>query len=317
MNIQEAHRQFMEYIEIEKGLNNKTILSYAFELNRFILYSKIQHTNEITMGVIRSFRIHLNRLKIKRGGSPSPTLSKKSQNHHLIVLREFLRFLIKRDIETIAPDKIELAKVPENTIDNLSPSEMNQLLTSLSRLSENGNLKDIRDQAIVEVLYSTGLRLSELCSLKRTIDLALDEISIRGKGGKVRVVFLSPSAKKTLNKWQIARKDLDESLFVGVGSRSKAAYGQGKSITLKPRSVQAIIEKVGIKAGLSKKLTPHMLRHSFATNLLRNGADLRSIQLLLGHSNISTTQIYTHITDYHLKEIFQKYHSNKNEEEKE
>lgn len=310
MDIKEAHRLFLEYIEIEKGLNQLTISSYDFELSRFLKYTKIQKTDEITLDVIRSFRIHLNRLKIKRSGSPSLTLSKKSQNHHLIVVREFLRFLIKLDIKTIAPDQVELAKVPGNIIEHLTPNEIHLLLTSLSKFSESGNLKDIRDQAIVEVLYSTGLRLSELCSLKRSIDLTLDEISIRGKGGKVRVVFLSPSAKKAISAWEITRKDLDEALFVGLGARSKAAYGQGKSIGLKPRSIQAILEKLGIKAGLSKKLKPHVLRHSFATNLLRQGADLRSIQLLLGHSNISTTQIYTHITDYHLKEVFQKYHSN-------
>ena len=188
--------------------------------------------------------------------------------------------------------------------------EINHLFTSLSRFSESGKLEDIRNRAIVELFYSTGLRLAELCSLKRkNIDLTLDELSIRGKGGKVRVVFLSPSTKKTLNKWELVRKDFDEALFVGVGAKNKSAYREGKSIALKPRSIQTILERIGIKAGLSKKLTPHMLRHSFATNLLRQGADLRSVQLLLGHSDISTTQIYTHVTDYHLREVFQKYHS--------
>lgn len=236
MNIKEAHRLFLEYIEIEKGLNHKTISNYDFALNRFIRYSKIGHTDEITKEQVRSFRIHLNRRKIKRSGSPSPTLSKKSQNHHLIVLREFLRFLIKRDIPAIAPEQIELAKVPESTTNHLTPREINQLLTSLPKPSNN--LKDIRDRAIIEVLYSSGMRLSELCSLKRNIDLTMDELSIRGKGGKVRVVFLSPSAKKALNKWELARRDFDKALFVGIGPKNKAAYRQGKSIALQSRSVQ-------------------------------------------------------------------------------
>jgi site-specific recombinase XerD len=228
------------------------------------------------------------------GGS----MKKRTQNYYLIALRAFLKFLRKRDIPGISPERIELAKLPERSLDLITSAELERLL----KAAEGPEEKSLRDKAILELFFSTGLRVSELCSLDNDLDLSRDEFSIRGKGEKVRVVFLSDAAKTAVKNYLKARKDMGEALFVNV------ARGKGKSARLTPRSIELMIKQYAAKAGITKKVTPHVLRHSFATDLLQNGADIRSVQQLLGHASINTTQIYTHVTDSHLREIHKKFH---------
>ena len=210
-------------------------------------------------------------------------------------------------------DQIELAKTPERTLDLISPDELSRLLNS----PKGNSLKDLRDKAILELLFSTGLRVSELCSLTNDFDFKRDEISIRGKGGKVRVVFISDEAKTAVKKYLDARKDMNDALFVQTpthkvsGEPTKSVGLEKAGTPLTRRSIERIVKQHAIKAGITKKVTPHVIRHSFATDLLNNGADIRSVQVMLGHSNISTTQIYTHVTDKQLREIHKKFH-NKN-----
>ena len=215
---------------------------------------------------------------------------------------------MKRNITSLAPDRIELAKIKERSLDLISVDELNRLLKAPMTENISGKkdntLKVLRDKAILELFFSTGLRLSELCSLNRDLDLSKDEFSIRGKGEKVRVVFLSNSAKDAIRDYLKNRKDLDEPLFIQY-SRNGA-----KGNRLTQRSIERIVKYYAIKAGISKKVTPHVIRHSFATDLLSNGADIRSVQMMLGHANIATTQIYTHITDKQLRDVHKKFHSN-------
>jgi len=215
----------------------------------------------------------------------------------------FLKYLVKRDIEAFSADKIELAKVSERSLDLITPAELSRLLNA----PEGNDIKTLRDKAILELFFSTGLRVSELCSLGNDLDLTAEEFSIRGKGGKIRVVFLSNDARDALRKYMKERKDMNEALFVQIGKD----VGNKEPAPLTKRSIERIVKQYAIKAGISKKVTPHIIRHCFATDLLQNGADIRSVQMMLGHSNISTTQIYTHITDRQLKEVHKKFHSKK------
>jgi site-specific recombinase XerD len=211
--------------------------------------------------------------------------------------------MAKRGITTLPADYIELAKTGERSLDLISEDELRRIFEAPS--NEEDPEKKARGKAILELLFSTGLRVSELCSLSRDIDLHQDELSIRGKGGKVRVVFISNEAKANLKTYLALRKDMDDSLFTKVGKeRAKKEDG-----ALTPRSIERIVKYYAIKAGVSKKVTPHVIRHCFATDLLRNGADLRSVQMLLGHANINTTQIYTHVTDKHLRDIHKRFHN--------
>lgn len=302
MNIKEAKNQFLEYIEIEKGLSLKTVKNYDRYLERFFEFSKVKDSGDITEDKIREFRLHLNRqsgAKV-RGQSPA-SMKKNTQNYHLIALRTFLKYLNKRGQKVIAPDKIELAKTPQRSLDLISVAELNRLLNSPS----GNELESLRDKAILELLFSTGLRVSELASLNRDLDLSKDEFSIRGKGEKVRVVFLSDEAKDAIKKYLKARKDMDEPLFISLSKRKSSQ----KEPRLTTRSIERLVKKYAIKSGISKKVTPHVIRHSFATDLLQNGADIRSVQMMLGHANISTTQIYTHMTDAELKKVHKNFHS--------
>ena len=254
--------------------------------------------------IIREYRLHLNRSAgVKVRGQASATMKKNTQNYHLIALRVFLKYLMKRGVPSLSPDKIELAKIRERHIDLISVDELNRLMKAPDLSKEKG----LRDKAILELFFSTGLRLSELCSLNRDLDPSKEEFSIRGKGEKVRVVFLSDSAKSAIKDYLSKRKDMDEAMFVDLSHRS----GKGARGRLTPRSIERSVKFYAIKAGISKKVTPHVLRHSFATDLLQNGADIRSVQMMLGHANISTTQIYTHVTDKQLKDIHKKFHSRK------
>lgn len=303
-DLQKLKREFLESIEIEKGNSLKTVENYDRYLTRFFEFSKAKNPSDINDDNIREYRLHLNRSAgVKVRGQASATMKKNTQNYHLIALRVFLKYLMKRGVPSLSPDKIELAKIRERHIDLISVDELNRLMKAPDLSKEKG----LRDKAILELFFSTGLRLSELCSLNRDLDLSKEEFSIRGKGEKVRVVFLSDSAKSAIKDYLSKRKDMDEAMFVDLSHRS----GKGVRGRLTPRSIERSVKFYAIKAGISKKVTPHVLRHSFATDLLQNGADIRSVQMMLGHANISTTQIYTHVTDKQLKDIHKKFHSRK------
>jgi len=267
-------------------------------------YSQLTDPAGITDEVVRNYRLWLNRQIVSVKHVSRVTIKKNTQNYHLIALRMFLKYLLRRKIQSLSPDQIELAKVPQRSIDMISEAELERLLVAPSGES----VKDLRDKAILELLFSTGLRVSELCSLSRYIDLKKDEFSIRGKGDKIRVVFFSQEAKDAVKKYLAKRTDMDEALFASFNAIRKDAHKK-ESCRLTPRSVERIVKHYAIKAGISKKVTPHIIRHSFATDLLQNGADLRSVQTMLGHSDISTTQIYTHITDKRLKEVHKMFHA--------
>lgn len=301
MNLPELKRQFLEYVEIEKGRSVKTIENYDRYLKRFLDFVKVKKPEEITEKQIREFRLFLNRQSGAKNGLQVETMKKKTQNYYLIALRAFLKYLQRQNIKTISPEKIELAKISERSLDLITQEELKRLLQTPNEKSLIGK----RDKAILELLFSTGLRVSELCALnKNNVDLKKDDFSIQGKGGKVRVVFLSDVAKEALQKYLDARKDFEEALFIRYGK--KAEIGEDKRIS--PRAMQRLLKQSAIKAGITKKVTPHIIRHSFATDLLNNGADIRSVQAMLGHASISTTQIYTHVTDTHLREIHKKFH---------
>jgi site-specific recombinase XerD len=306
--LEKLKREFLEHVEIEKGNSLKTVRNYDYYLSRFFEFAKIIEPEEITDEKIREFRLFLNRqpgLKIK--GQQSASLKKNTQNYHLIALRSFLKYLMKRDIPSLPPDRIELAKIKERSLDLISVEELDRLLSAPYKLLEikknSDRQKILRDKAILELFFSTGLRLSELCSLNRDLDLSKDEFSIRGKGEKIRVVFLSDSAKKAISEYLKERKDMAEPLFIQYSCNKR------EDSRLTPRSIERIVKYYAIIAGISKKVTPHIIRHSFATDLLSNGADIRSVQMMLGHSNIATTQIYTHITDKQLRDVHKKFHS--------
>ncbi len=314
--IENLKRQFLEYVEIEKGRSLKTVENYDRYLTRFFDFVKISKPSQINDDNIREFRLWLNRQEGQREkGMSAGTLKKKTQNYYLIALRSFLKYLMKRGIKSLPPDRIELAKVSERSLDLISSDELNRLLKAPSapvagadapRSSRGANeIKILRDTAILELLFSTGLRVSELCSLPSDIDLSKDEVSIRGKGDKVRVVFFSDRAKNAVKEYLKKRGDMDEALFANT-SHNDSKDGSKR---LTPRSIERLVKHYAIKAGISKKVTPHVIRHSFATDLLSNGADLRSVQALLGHAHIGTTQIYTHVTDKHLREVHKKFHS--------
>jgi site-specific recombinase XerD len=287
--------EFLEYLEIEKGRSVKTVENYDRYLSRYLAFSKATSPSKITEQSVREFRIHLN-----RQAGTSGTMKHKTQNYYMISLRAFLKFLRKREIESLNPERIELAKIGSRDLDLISGQELDRLMQG----PKGDSLASLRDRAILELFFSTGLRVSELCSLNRDIDLSRDEYSIRGKGEKIRVVFLSPQAKAAIKKYLDKRGDIDEALFIQMGKASKNA----KDLRLTPRSIELLVKKYATKAGITRKVTPHVLRHSFATDLLENGADLRSVQALLGHANIATTQVYTHITDKHLREVHKRFH---------
>ncbi len=306
-SLKQLKTQFLEYVEIEKGRSLKTVENYDGYLTRFLNFIKTDNPEDINDTLIREFRLWLNRQTLKNLGKPNETLSKKTQNYYLIAIRAFLKYLARQDIKSLQSERIELAKVQERSLDLITPVELSRLLAS----PKGSDIKDLRDKSILELLFSTGLRVSELCSLSRDIDLNSDEYSIRGKGGKVRVVFLSDEARRVTQAYLKARKDMGDALFVQVDGIAK---NQKKNVipkALTKRSIERIVKTHAIKAGISKKVTPHVIRHCFATDLLSNGADIRSVQTMLGHANINTTQIYTHVTDKHLREIHKKFH-NKN-----
>ena len=297
-------QQFLEYVEIEKGRSLNTVQNYDRYLTRFIAFLKKDNPSDITDTSVREFRLWLNRQSTGNNKATGETLKKKTQNYYLIALRAFLKYLARQGVPSLPPDKIELAKVGERHIEFMSNDDLHRLLA----VPSGSDIKSLRDKAILELLFSTGLRVSELCSLSRDIDLSADEISIRGKGDKVRVVFISDDARKAIKAYLDKRGDVDDALFVKLAYEKK---GNDDSFPLTRRSIERIVKYYAIKAGISKKVTPHVIRHSFATDLLSNGADLRSEQALLGHAHIGTTQNYTHVTDKHLRNIHKQFHNKK------
>lgn len=291
-DLKDLKRQFLEYLEIEKGRSVKTVENYDRYLTRFLTQTKITTPSKLTEQSVREFRLWLNRQP-----GVSGDMKKKTQNYYMIALRAFLKYLRKNEIESLSPEKIELAKVGGRDLDLITADELNRLMKSPA----GDSLNELRDRAVLELLFSTGLRVSELCSLNSDLDLTRDEFSVRGKGDKVRVVFLSIGAKKAVADYLKKRGDMGEALFIGYGSNQDSAR-------LTPRSIERIVKQYAVKAGITRKVTPHVIRHSFATDLLENGADLRSVQALLGHANIATTQVYTHVTDKRLREIHQAFH---------
>ena len=303
-NLKDLKTQFLEYLEIEKGRSIKTVENYDRYINRFLTFAKVTKPSDVTETIVREFRINLN-----RSAGTSGTMKRSTQNYHLIALRAFLKFMRKRDVESLNPERIELAKSVPRDLDLITSGELERLMRAPTEASAKGGMDELpalRDKAILELFFSTGLRVSELCSLNQDLDLTRDEFSIRGKGEKVRVVFLSDEAKKAIAAYLKKRGDMGDALFVSYGKGNKS--GPKDLPRLTPRSVERLIKHYAVKAGITRKVTPHIIRHSFATDLLENGADLRSVQALLGHANIATTQVYTHVTDKHLREVHKAFH---------
>ena len=322
MDLSKLIKDFLEYLEIEKNVSQLTIRNYAHYLSRFlaflspiplspdmkndnIAYSnalKSIKTDQITAESIRQYRLYLSRFVDDHGIS----LKRVTQNYHLIALRSFLKYALKRDIPVVAPEKIDLPKAESRSIKFLEREQVDRLLN----MPEISNPDGLRDKAILETLFSTGLRVSELVKLNRDqINFERQEFGVIGKGRRARVVFLSESAVIWLQRYLKDRTDSSKALFIRYcGKNPDVGQDVGESLRLSARSVQRLVEKYVKKGRLPIKITPHGLRHSFATDLLTGGADLRAIQEMLGHKNVSTTQIYTHITNPQLKEIHHKFH---------
>ncbi len=308
MTLNSLIKDFLEYLEIEKNRSAQTIKNYAFYLDRFLNMSQAKQPKDITADRVRQYRLKLNRLVNEQTGEP---LKKKTQNYHMIALRAFLKYLAKRDIKSLAPEKIELAKQEDRQIEFLEENELADLLEAPIK-NQTNSIIQIRDKAILELLFSTGLRVSELANLKvENVNLKKDEFSVRGKGGKIRIVFLSEQARYWLKEYLNKRLTTSPYLFV-AHDRANTAREKDDTKPLTPRSIERLVQKYAKQAGIMKKITPHTIRHSYATDLLRNGADIRSVQSMLGHASITTTQIYTHVTNKRLREVYKKYHNKKN-----
>lgn len=332
--------EFLEYCEISKNQSQNTIAAYHRYLSkflRFVLTLGVDNPKNISLDTVNKYRLYLNRLTDDKGNS----LKSITQSYHLIALRAFLKYLSKQDVETLSPEKIELPKNPQRQVEFLEKQELERLFNAVA--TEKHELQRLRDSAILHTLFSTGLRVSEAAGLKRdNINLERREFTVRGKGSKLRLVFLSDEAADAIKKYLGKRKDNSKALFVGhstigqISDKAKADGGKkikdtkaiaaaqkriekemdsqssvAKAMGLTPRQIQRIIKKYCRIAGIVKKVTPHTLRHSFATDLLQNGANIRSVQTLLGHSSITTTQIYTHITNQGLRDIHKKFHDKK------
>lgn len=292
---------FLEYLEIEKNRSALTVRNYDFYLQRFVSWANIKKPEDITLVAVKRFRLRLNREEYN--GKP---LKKSTQNYHIIALRSFLKYLAKMDVKTLPAEKLELAKVGERIVEFLDGSDLDRILQAPLK-TKNKKIIQIRDKAILETLFSTGLRVSELIALKRdSINLKKDEFTVRGKGDKPRIVFLSNHAKHWIGEYLNTRQDIEPFLFVAHDRASKAREDEARPLTA--RSIQRLVEKYSKVAGITKKVTPHTMRHSYATDLLQSGADIRSVQSMLGHSSITTTQIYTHVTNQQLRDIHRAFH---------
>lgn len=286
-------KDYLDYLEIEKNRSGKTRENYERYLKLFFDKAGVSGIADLTENKIREFRVFLARQDLK----------KVTQSYYVIAIRNFLKYLIKNDYDVLSPDKIELPKIARRQIEIIEAADLRRLLNA----PNGSDLRGLRDRAILETLFSTGLRLSELCGLSRYLDFKRGELTVRGKGEKLRVVFLSDSAQKVIKEYLERRPDTEEALFVSLTKSSKVI---GR---ITPRAVQRLVDYHARKAGITKRITPHGLRHLFATDLLMNGADLRSVQELLGHASVSTTQVYTHVTNKQLKEIHQAFHGRRRE----
>ncbi len=300
MKYDDAVSEFLEHMELEQNRSQRTIENYSHYLTRLSDFAGEIKLKDINEELIRKWRLWLNRL----GTNTSDEMSKTTQNYHLIALRSFLRFCAKRGWEAMPADKIELARTRRPQVTFLNLEEFERLASQ----PDMSNLNGVRDRAIIELLFSSGLRISELVNLNRgDINLGRREFMVRGKGQKDRPVFISSEAANWVAQYLNKRQDNSPPLFIRY-SGSKKVDTSGNYSRLTARSVQRMISRYAKMAGITKHVSPHTLRHSFATDLLMNGADLRSVQAILGHSNIATTQIYTHVTDPHLKEVHEKFH---------
>ena len=300
MRFSKAKTDFLEYLELEQNRSQKTIANYDHYLTRLNDYAGDIAVSDIDEELIRKWRLWLNRL----GTNTSDELGKTTQNYHLIALRSFLKFCSKRNIPALGPEKIELARTQRKQVTWLNEDELERIFAQ----PDTSKLGGMRDRAILELLFSSGLRVSELVGLDRDhINLKRLEFMVRGKGQKDRPIFISPEAAEWLTKYLDARQDNTRPLFIRYAGNKKVDL-TGNYHRLTARSVQRLVANYALTAGITKHVSPHTLRHSFATNLLMNGADLRSVQAMLGHSNIATTQIYTHVTDPHLKKIHEQFH---------
>jgi site-specific recombinase XerD len=301
MRVQKAIGDYLEYLAIEQNRSKRTIANYEHYLTRLLDYAGDIKISDINSELVRKWRLWLYEL----GSDRSNELSTSTQNYHLIALRNFLKFCHKRDIETLSPDKIELAHIKRKQVTFLDNNEVHLLLSK----PDTNEMTGLRDRAILELLFSSGLRVSELVGLDKShINLERKEFMVRGKGQKDRPVFVSDEAAQWLKRYVDGRTDNLAALFISYSGKNQASTS-GNYRRLTARSVQRMINRYALLAGLTKHVSPHTLRHSFATDLLMNGADLRSVQAMLGHSNIATTQIYTHVTDPHLKSIHERYHN--------
>lgn len=303
MYLSELVADFIEYIEVERGRAKRTAENYSLYLERLIEFIGDIKVDKLTSEKIRKYRLWLNRYTDPQGRELSPL----TQNYHLIALRSFLKYCAKRDVKTLSADKIELPKITRRQVSFLNTDELKRLFSAIDTSKKIG----LRDLAIMELFFSTGLRVSELASLNRDqINLERGEFVVRGKGQKDRPVFISPEAAEIVGTYLESLTDNAKPLFINYAGASSNHEKEDENKRLTPRSIQRIIRQYARLAGITKEVHPHTLRHSFATDLLMNGADLRSVQGLLGHANISTTQIYTHLTDKTLKDVHSKFHNN-------
>jgi len=303
MNLKELKIEFLEYLEVERNRSQLTIENYDHYLERFLDFAQKDGASgpkDITLDLVRKFRLFLNRFTDDKGRE----LKKITQNYHIIALRAFLKYMAKRDITTLAPEKVELGDFTKKQLDIISVDEFERMIGSIDISKKEG----LRDRAILETLFSTGLRVSELVGLDRDqINLKTGEFMVRGKGRKDRVVFLDENSKNWLEKYLAKRRDNFKAVFINFrGKLDIASDGEEKRLT--QRSVQRIVKKYARLGGVVREITPHGLRHLFATDLLQNGADIRSVQTMLGHASITTTQIYTHVTNKQLKEVHKAFH---------
>lgn len=303
MYLSEALADFLEHLEVEGGRSPRTIENYKLYLERFIDFAGDIDVAKITSETIRKYRLWLNRYKNSNTGEELLLIT---QNYHLIALRGLLTYLSQRDISSLAADKIALPKTVRKQVTFLHYDEVVRLIEQIPLDNEPG----LRDRAIIELLFSSGLRVSELVNLNRDhINLARREFMVRGKGQKDRPVFVSMSAAEHVKNYLDARSDSLPALFISYSRRLTKPSVSGDYRRLGARSIQRMVSHYARLAGITKHVSPHTMRHSFATDLLMNGADLRAVQSMLGHSNIATTQIYTHITDQHLKDVHERFHS--------
>jgi len=329
---------FLEYLEIEKNVSPLTVKNYDFYLRRFLGWGKLKEPADISAEKVRQYRLFLNRL-VSQSKQP---LKASTRNYHLIALRAFLKYLAKRDVHSLAPDKVELSKQPERQVSFLEGTDLERFLEAPMK-TEQPSLVQVRDKAILELLFSTGLRVSEVANLKKDqVNLEKAEFTVRGKGSKLRVVFVSQTARHWLGDYLKKRNDAEAWLFLRHDRAMKRSAENLKPLTqhhrpdgrekntstmrtdsersggagLTPRSIQRIVQYYAKAAGITKRITPHTLRHSYATDLLMNGADIRSVQSMLGHASITTTQIYTHVTNQQLREVYQAFHGRRRQKNK-